>query len=251
MTLGEKLAMYRKQNNYTQEQLAELLGVSRQAVSKWESDIAYPETDKLIKLSDMYGCSLDYLIKDKQEEAQPANGISVRLTNIYYERKSARTVHGIPLWHINLGLGRSAHGIFALGLVARGVFSCGLLSLGVFSCGVLSLGLLAFGSIALGLVALGAIAIGLLAVGGVAVGAMAIGGSAIGLVSVGGAAVAKYAAVGDHARAKVAVGITEAFGEFTHIGEYSVQEYSEIMDKIDAAVPAWLGWAGNIIKAII
>ena len=38
MTLGEKLAMYRKQNNYTQEQLAELLGVSRQAVSKWESD---------------------------------------------------------------------------------------------------------------------------------------------------------------------------------------------------------------------
>ena len=40
MTLGEKLAMHRKQNNYTQEQLAELLGVSRQAVSKWESDLA-------------------------------------------------------------------------------------------------------------------------------------------------------------------------------------------------------------------
>ncbi len=251
MTLGEKLAMYRKQNNYTQEQLAELLGVSRQAVSKWESDIAYPETDKLIKLSDMYGCSLDYLIKDKQEEAQPANGISVRLTNIYYERKSARTVRGVPLWHINIGLGRSAHGIFALGLVARGVFSCGLFSLGVFSCGVLSLGLLAFGSIALGLVALGAIAVGVLAVGGVAVGAMAIGGSAIGLVSAGGAAVAKYAAVGDHARAQVAIGITEAYGEFTHIGEYSVQEYSEIMDRIDAAVPAVLRWAGNIVKWII
>lgn len=251
MTLGEKLAMYRKQNNYTQEQLAELLGVSRQAISKWESDIAYPETDKLIKLSDMYGCSLDYLIKDKQEEAQPASGISVRLTNIYYERRSARTVRGIPLWHINIGLGRSAHGIFALGLVARGVFSCGLFSLGVFSCGVLSLGLLAFGSVALGLVALGAIAVGVLALGGVAVGAMAIGGSAIGLVSAGGAAVAKYAAVGDHARAQVAIGITEAYGGFTHIGEYSVQEYSEIMDRIDAAVPAALRWAGNIVKWII
>lgn len=251
MTLGEKLAMYRKQNNYTQEQLAELLGVSRQAVSKWESDLAYPETDKLIKLSDMYGCSLDYLIKDKQEEAQPASGISVRLTNIYYERKSARTVRGVPLWHINLGVGRSAHGIFALGLAARGVFSCGIFSLGIFSCGVLSLGLLAFGSFALGLIALGAIAIGLLAVGGVAVGAMAIGGSAIGLVSVGGAAVAKYAAVGDHARAQVAVGITEAFGEFTHIGEYSIQDYSEIMNRIDEVVPVWLSWAREIIKNVI
>lgn len=251
MTLGEKLAMYRKQNNYTQEQLAELLGVSRQAISKWESDAAYPETEKLIKLSDMYGCSLDYLIKDKQEEAQPANGVQVRLTNIYYERKSERTVRGVPLWHINIGIGRSACGIFALGLVSRGVFSCGLLSAGVISCGVLSLGLLAFGSIALGLIALGAIAAGIIALGAVAVGMLALGGGAIGLVSAGGAAVAEYVAVGDSARAQVAVGITEAFGEYTHVGAYSVQEYSVIMDRIDMIVPAWLKWAGSIIKSII
>ena len=45
MTLGNKLAKLRKENNYTQEQLAELLGVSRQAISKWESDAAYPETE--------------------------------------------------------------------------------------------------------------------------------------------------------------------------------------------------------------
>ena len=50
MTLGEKIAKQRKENNYTQEQLADLLGVSRQSVSKWESDLAYPETDKLIRL---------------------------------------------------------------------------------------------------------------------------------------------------------------------------------------------------------
>lgn len=50
MTLGEKLAKLRKENNYTQEQLADIFGVSRQSVSKWESDVAYPETDKLIKL---------------------------------------------------------------------------------------------------------------------------------------------------------------------------------------------------------
>ncbi len=251
MTLGEKLAMYRKQNNYTQEQLAELLGVSRQAISKWESDQAYPETEKLIKLSDMYGCSLDYLIRDKQNEAQPANGVSVRLTNIYYERKSERTVRGVPLWHINIGMGRSAHGIFALGLVARGVFSCGLLSVGVCSCGVFSLGLLAFGSLALGLISLGAISVGVIALGAVAVGLLALGGCAIGLVSAGGAAVVEYVAVGDSARAQVAIGITEAFGEYTHIGRYSVQEYSEIMDRIDSTVPSWLKWAGSIIKFVI
>ena len=69
MTLGEKLAKLRREKNYTQEQLAELLGVSRQAVSKWESDSAYPETEKLIRLAKLYGCSLDELLLDRP--AQP------------------------------------------------------------------------------------------------------------------------------------------------------------------------------------
>lgn len=64
MTLGEKLSQLRKKSNYTQEQLADILGVSRQSVSKWESDVAYPETDKLIRLSILFRCSLDYLVKE-------------------------------------------------------------------------------------------------------------------------------------------------------------------------------------------
>jgi len=64
MTLGEKLAKLRKEHNYTQEEFAALLEVSRQAVSKWESDLAYPETDRLIKLSELFGCSIDYLLKE-------------------------------------------------------------------------------------------------------------------------------------------------------------------------------------------
>ncbi|MDO4484716.1 MAG: helix-turn-helix transcriptional regulator, partial [Clostridia bacterium] len=63
MTLGDKLSKLRKGNNYTQEQLAATLGVSRQSVSKWESNLAYPETDKLIRMSEMFQCSLDYLLK--------------------------------------------------------------------------------------------------------------------------------------------------------------------------------------------
>lgn len=79
MTLGEKLSRLRKENNITQEQLADTLGVSRQSVSKWESDLAYPETEKLIRLGDLFQCSLDYLLKDdvleSSVEPAPVNGI--------------------------------------------------------------------------------------------------------------------------------------------------------------------------------
>ncbi len=65
---GEKLSKLRKEYNYTQEQLADVLGVSRQAISKWELDIAYPETDKLIELGKLFECSMDYLLKDEVTE---------------------------------------------------------------------------------------------------------------------------------------------------------------------------------------
>lgn len=68
MALGEKIAKQRKELNYTQEQLADILGVSRQSISKWESDIAYPETDKLIELGKLFDCSMDYLLKEEVTE---------------------------------------------------------------------------------------------------------------------------------------------------------------------------------------
>lgn len=83
MTLGGKLAKLRKENHYTQEQLAGMLGVSRQAVSKWESDITYPETEKLLKLGALYHCSMDYLLKDitsAGEDTVPANRKTVSLS---------------------------------------------------------------------------------------------------------------------------------------------------------------------------
>ena len=72
MTLGEKLSKLRKEYNYTQEQLAEILGVSQQSISKWESDIAYPETDKLIELGKLFDCSMDYLLKEDVTEKNGA-----------------------------------------------------------------------------------------------------------------------------------------------------------------------------------
>ena len=85
MSLGDKLSRLRKENNYTQEQLADILGVSRQAISKWESDVAYPETDKLIRLSVLYHVTLDYLVRDdatcESAESQQRNTVASEKVN--------------------------------------------------------------------------------------------------------------------------------------------------------------------------
>lgn len=69
MALSEKLYTLRKKSGLSQEQLAEQLGVSRQAISKWESGQSVPESDKLVVISNYFKVSLDYLLKedDKQQ----------------------------------------------------------------------------------------------------------------------------------------------------------------------------------------
>lgn len=69
MALPEKLYTLRKKSGLSQEQLAEALNVSRQAISKWESGSAMPESDKLLALSNYFGVSLDYLLKDGAPDA--------------------------------------------------------------------------------------------------------------------------------------------------------------------------------------
>lgn len=70
MTTGEKIAMLRKKKDLTQEQLAEVLKVSRQSVSRWEMDVAFPETEKLIKLAKLLDCSIDFLLSEENVERQ-------------------------------------------------------------------------------------------------------------------------------------------------------------------------------------
>ncbi len=65
MKFGDKLYELRKKNGYSQEELADKLGVSRQSVSKWESNSTYPETDKIIQIANLFDCSMDDLINDK------------------------------------------------------------------------------------------------------------------------------------------------------------------------------------------
>ena len=68
MDLADKLVIQRKKKGISQEELADMLDVSRQSVSKWESAQCAPELNKLVQISEIYGVSLDYLLKDGTEE---------------------------------------------------------------------------------------------------------------------------------------------------------------------------------------
>jgi len=244
-TTGGRVAFYRKMKGMTQGELAEKLGVSAQAVSKWENDAAYPETEKLIRLSKLLGCSLDYLLlgtpPEPEERKEPERG-HLDLRDFYMERVSEKKIGNLPLWHINIGYGRTAKGVFALGLTAKGVVAVGLASVGLVSVGVAGVGVLAIGAFAAGLMALGAVAAGLLAAGAVAVGCFAQGALAVGQFAVGAAAMGNYAALGDAARGAVAIGKSEAAGElFRSTAKLTPADIEKIRGLLDETVPWYLG----------
>ncbi len=117
MNLADKLIQLRKQKGYSQEELADMLGVSRQSVSKWESGQSYPETDKLISLSEIFSVTTDYLLKENspapthsdpvetpaentadrpaaQEQKAPSFAVDEKFANEYIElqNKTARLI---------------------------------------------------------------------------------------------------------------------------------------------------------------
>ena len=91
MSIGDKITFLRKESNMTQEQLADLLSVSRQSVSRWESNIAFPETDKLIQLCNIFKCSSDYLLKDEITDKN-ANSIGVSMSTLISHYVSLATI---------------------------------------------------------------------------------------------------------------------------------------------------------------
>ena len=72
MIFADKLIDLRKKNGWSQEELAEKLNVSRQAVSKWEGAQSIPDMTRIIQLSELFGVSTDYLLKDNLEQAEAA-----------------------------------------------------------------------------------------------------------------------------------------------------------------------------------
>ena len=218
MTFSEKLADLRRKAGMSQEQLADRLGVTRQSVSKWESGTAMPELVKLISLSELFGVSMDYLVKDWMDSPEePGSGgedlsaqQAVRLekkvdelTRVYrYDSKTR--IFGLPLVSIRFGFVRN--GKLSMDNVARGIIAIGNAAIGVVAIGIVGVGLFTFGVVGLGLLSLGIVAAGLGAFGVMALGYLALGVSAVGVYAGGVAAIAAKIAAAVSAVAPTAIG---------------------------------------------
>ena len=94
MILADKIIELRKKNGLSQEELAEKLNVSRQSISKWEGAQSIPDMNKILKLSDLFSVSTDYLLKDEIEEMETQVPIedhdsSVREASVSMEEANA------------------------------------------------------------------------------------------------------------------------------------------------------------------
>ena len=97
MTMGEKILNMRKARGWNQEELAERIGVTRQAVSRWESGAAKPDADKIIAICDLFGVSADYLLRDRycgeesgvQPEKQPVTALGAKVRSFTLQQWTA------------------------------------------------------------------------------------------------------------------------------------------------------------------
>ena len=133
MILAEKIALLRRQTGWSQEELANQLNVSRQAVSKWESGASIPDLDKVLKLSALFEVTTDYLLKDEQEQPDAA-------VPVPQEEQSSEPCRTISLDEANEYLATVQAGC---GKLAAGVGLCilspiPLLLLGAWSDGTLN-----------------------------------------------------------------------------------------------------------------
>lgn len=224
MNLQEKLQYLRKSKGLSQEELADKLEISRQAVSKWESGQSTPDINKIILLSEIYKVTIDSLLKDscelniaevnfnKEKEPLESNNkqiiINLNRNSFEYEYKSKKRLFGVPLIHINLGRGlKKAKGIVAIGNIAYGIISIGMISLGILSFGVVSIALISLAVLSIGLLlAMGAISLGVVSIGAISIGIYSLGALAIGKYAIGAAAVASDIAIGDYAKGNIAIG---------------------------------------------
>lgn len=96
--LADRLVELRKENKLSQEALAEKLGLSRQAISKWERAEASPDTDNLIALADLYGITLDCLLGNEEpQREQPKEPVKEEKTLTEKQKKGKKRLLKAPL----------------------------------------------------------------------------------------------------------------------------------------------------------
>ena len=212
MTFAEKLTELRKQRGWSQEELGERLGVTRQTVSKWELGSTTPEMEKLAAMSGLFGITLDELVRGGESytvtgDIPEQKVIVVKKSRfVNGEFKSEKKVLGKPLVHINLK--GKANGFFAIGLMAKGFFAIGLLSMGVFTLGLLSLGVIVIGALmAVGIAVDAMIAAGVFSFGIISAGVFSFGLISFGWLSYGAVSMGTYA-IGALSKGTIAIGST-------------------------------------------
>ncbi len=264
MTLGEKIFRLRTEQGFSQETFGEKLGVSRQSVSKWETDQSVPELDKIVAISSLFEVSTDYLLKETEEIHQTAKREPSRTEEyprevyrigqrLHYEYKSKKMIGNLPLLHINLGVGlHRAKGVIAIGTVAQGLLAIGYVAMGGLCLGLVSLGLFAFAVLAFGLISFGSFSFGVISFGAFAFGIFSIGAVSVGQFAFGASAHGAQVAIGDAAQGKIALGYSRAAGAYTQISNRQPFHYEEACRAIDEQVSSnWLffkTWAKAMIK---
>lgn len=276
MRFCDKLLSLRKMKRYSQEQLADLLGISRQSVSKWESGQAMPELGKIIQISNLFSVPVDDLVRDERELVRESvqdiafvkptysQEPDLKMENVAseeeirknilemkdtiqqisksvnapagFEYKSRVSIFGIPLVHIHFGK------LFHVGVFP---YNNACVAKGIFAAGDLAVGVVSFGAASFGIISLGGAAIGLLSVGIVAVGGLALGFSSIGIYAIGCAAMGIHAAVGISVSARTAVGTEEAKGLYQMLLGHENRSISMVQDFLlshNPHMPRWLSW---------
>lgn len=254
---SNKLITLRKAKGWSQEQLGEKIGVSRQTVSKWELGDTTPEMEKLIALGDLFDISLDELVgreaaaseQHEQTAAQEVSPETVRAVvkeAFHYEYRSRTHIGPLPLMHINFGRGMYK---------AKGIIAIGNAAFGLFAFGAFGIGLISFAAISFGLIAIGAMVLGGLAVGAVAVGYFAVGAVAVGVYAIGGCAFAAEIALGGYANAKAAIG-DSPHGAVTALTEQNTMRLIDmdgetLRELIHAACPDTAKWIIDLFVGIV
>lgn len=286
MTLGEKIYRLRTEKGLSQEALGEALKVSRQSVSKWETDQSVPELDKLVAISEFFHVTTDYLLKEEEAgnvvsdmysaenrilegyakesisgydvsgmdgEAAIIHSDLYRYRRPHYEYKSKKMIGKLPLVHINVGPGLyRAKGVIAIGNIASGGIAVGFLAMGGIALGLLSVGLLALATVAVGLLAFGSLAVGVISFGAMSVGIFSMGAYSVGQFAFGAKAEGAQVAIGDMARGKIALGYSQATGDYTQVSHREPFDYESACRAIDAQVSShwWFfkSWAKRMIR---
>lgn len=259
MTLGEKIYRLRSEKGLSQEAFGDMLGVSRQSVSKWETDQSQPELEKIVAISDMFGISTDYLLKENIERTEPTvkEPEHIKQKRLHYEYKSQKMIKGLPLVHINFGVGfYRAKGIFAIGNFASGIFALGYISAGVISVGLLTAGLLALGTVSVGLISMGTLAVGCVAMGAFTFGIFCMGALNFGQFCFGALSYGKQIAIGDEAHGRIALGLSRAAGElYQEVNKDGKFDYQTIVRLIDENVESYWWpfreWMKGILRMMV